>query len=119
MSTQDWINLIACVGELAVAALVALRALGGPLATPLIFVSVDFFTWNFAQLAYHRSGLVAWHLLDMVASPLATALAFHFFMRFLGRSRQLAWALLLIYLYYGALAAIAACGWVSPWARGL
>ncbi len=119
MSTQDWINLIACVGELAVAALVALRALGGPLATPLIFVSVDFFTWNFAQLAFHRSGLVAWHLLDMVASPLATALAFHFLMRFLGRSRQLGWALLLIYLYYGGLAAIAACGWVSPGARAL
>ena len=58
VSTQDWINLIACVGELAVAALVALRALGGPLATPLMFVSVDFFVWNFAQLAYHRSGLV-------------------------------------------------------------
>lgn len=117
MSTQDWINLIACVGELAVAALVALRALGGPLATPLIFVSVDFFAWNFAQLAYHRSGLIAWHLLDMVASPLATALAFHFLMRFLGRSRQLGWALLLIYVYYGSLAGIAALGWFSSAAR--
>jgi two-component system sensor histidine kinase HydH len=119
MSTQDWINLIACVGELAVAALVALRAFGGPLATPLMFVGVDFFAWNFAQLAYHRSGMVVWHLLDMVASPLATALAFHFLMRFLGRSRQLGWALLMIYLYYGSLAGIAALGWFSPTARAL
>jgi two-component system, NtrC family, sensor histidine kinase HydH len=119
MSTQDWINLIACVGELAVAALVALRAVGGPLATPLIFVSVDFFAWNFAQLAYHRSGMVAWHLLDMVASPLATALAFHFLMRFLGRSRELGWALLSIYVYYGSLSTIAAFGWFLPSARTL
>jgi two-component system sensor histidine kinase HydH len=119
MSTQDWINLIACVGELAMAALVALRAFGGPLAMPLILVSVDFFAWNFAQLAYHRSGLIEWHLLDMVASPLASALAFHFLMRFLGRSRQLGSVLLAIYLYYGVVAGIAAAGWFSPWARAL
>ena len=84
VGTQDSINLIACVGELAIAALVALRALAGPLATPLMLLSVDFFVWNFAQIAYHRSGLVEWHLLDMVASPIATALAFDFQMRFLG-----------------------------------
>ena len=119
MSTQDWINLIACVGELAVTVLVALRAFGGPLAMPLVLMSVDFFAWNFAQLAYHRSGLVGWHLLDMVASPLATALAFHFLMRFLGRARQMRWALASIYLYYGAIAATAAAGWVSPQARAV
>ena len=117
MSTQDWINLIACVGELAIAALVALRALAGPLATPLMLVSVDFFLWNFAQLAYHRSGLVEWHLLDMVASPIASALAFDFLMRFLGRSRQLRWTTRAAYLYYGALSAVAALAWFVPPAR--
>ena len=119
MKTEDWINLIACVGELAVTALVALRALGGPLAMPLVLMSVDFFAWNFAQLAYHRSGLVSWHLLDMVSSPLAVALAFHFLMRFLGRSRQMRWPLRLIYLYYGLIAATAGLGWVSMEAREL
>jgi signal transduction histidine kinase len=119
MSTEDWINLIACVGELAVTVLAALRAFGGPLAMPLVFMSVDFFAWNFAQLAYHRTGLVAWHLLDMIASPMATALAFHFLMRFLGRSRQMRWSLRAIYAYYGTIAATAALGWVSPQARAL
>jgi signal transduction histidine kinase len=114
---QDWINLIACVGELAVAALVAFRALTGPLATPLMLVSVDFFLWNFAQIAYHRSGLIEWHLLDMVASPIATALAFDFLMRFLGRSRELRWVTRGAYLYYGALSLAAALGWFVPVAR--
>jgi signal transduction histidine kinase len=119
VSTQDWINLIACVGELAVAALVALRALSGPLATPLMLVSVDFFLWNFAQIAFHRSGLLGWHLLDMVASPIATALAFDFLMRFIGRSRELRWTTRAAYLYYGALSASAALGWFLPGARQL
>jgi two-component system sensor histidine kinase HydH len=117
VSTQDWINLIACVGELAVAALVALRALSGPLATPLMFVSVDFFLWNFAQIAFRRSGLIGWHLLDMVASPIATALAFDFLMRFIGRARELRWTTRAAYLYYGALSFTAALGWFLPGAR--
>jgi two-component system sensor histidine kinase HydH len=117
VSTQDWINLIACVGELAIAALVALRALTGPLATPLMLVSVDFFVWNFAQIAYHRSGVLQWHLLDMVASPIATPLAFDFLMRFLGRSRELRWITRATYVYYGALSASAAAGWFLPAAR--
>ena len=58
MSTQSWVTLIACVGELAVVLLVALRAMGSPLATPLLALSIDLAGWNFAQLAYHRSGMV-------------------------------------------------------------
>ena len=118
VGTQDWINFIACIGELAIAALVALRALAGPLATPLMFLSVDFFVWNFAQMAYHRSGSLSWHLLDMVASPVATALAFDFLMRFLGRSRQLRWLTRAAYLLRGGLAGAAALGWFQPCARG-
>jgi len=119
MNTQEWINLIACVGELAVAVLIPLAASGGALATPLILMSADFFTWNFAQLASNRSGRIEWHLLDRVASPFALALAFHFLARFLGRSRQLRWSLRVIYVYYGVVALTAACGWFSPFARQL
>jgi len=72
---------------------VALRASGSPLATPLLWLSVDFAGWNFARLAFHRSGQVGWHLVDMTLSPLATAIAFHFLLRFLGHARQLRWAL--------------------------
>ena len=86
MNTGHWVSLIVCVGELAVAVLVGLRALGSPLAIPLMALSIDLLTWNFAQLAYHRSGAIQWHLLDMLASPLGMALAFHFMLRFLGLS---------------------------------
>ncbi|HXU05838.1 MAG TPA: histidine kinase dimerization/phospho-acceptor domain-containing protein, partial [Polyangia bacterium] len=118
MSTQ-WVTLIACVGELAVVLLVALRAMGSPLAVPLLALSIDLAGWNFAQLAYHRSGLIDWHLVDMVASPLATAIAFHFMLRFLGRARQLRWALAAIYFYFGLVAATAAAALLSEPARRL
>lgn len=119
MSTQSWVTLIACVGELAVVLLVALRATGSPLATPLLLLSIDLAGWNFAQLGYHRSGAIGWHLVDMIASPLATAFAFHFMLRFLGRARQLRWALGAVYLYFGAVAATAAAALVSSTAREL
>jgi hypothetical protein len=101
MSTLHWVTLIACVGELAVVVLVALRGFGSPLAMPLFLLSVDLFTWNFAQLAYQRTGEIRWHLLDMIASPLGVVLAFVFMLRFVGRSRQLRWAVRVAYLVYG------------------
>jgi signal transduction histidine kinase len=119
MTTQSWVTLIACVGELAVVLLVALRATGSPLATPLLLLSIDFAGWNFAQLAYHRSGAIGWHLVDMVLSPMATAIAFHFMLRFLGRARQLRWAVAAVYLYFGLVAATAAAGLLSDSARQL
>jgi two-component system, NtrC family, sensor histidine kinase HydH len=119
MNSQSWVTLIACIGELAVVLLVALRATGSPLATPLLLLSVDLAVWNFAQLVYHRSGTIGWHLVDMIASPLATAIAFHFMLRFLGRARQLRWALAAVYLYFGTIAAAAAAALVSPGARAL
>jgi two-component system, NtrC family, sensor histidine kinase HydH len=119
MSTQNWVTLIACVGELAVAVLVALRALGNPLATPLLILSIDLGAWNFAQLGYYRSGNVEWHLLDMVASPLGIALTFQFMLRFLGRSRQMRGPLIVTFIYYGALAVVAGLGIAWPAARAL
>ena len=50
----------------------------------------------------------------MTLSPLATAIAFHFLLRFLGHARQLRWALASVYLYFGLLAGTAAVGLVSP-----
>ncbi len=119
MSTQSWVTLIACIGEVAVVLLVALRASGSPLATPLLLLSIDLAAWNFAQLAYYRSGQIGWHLVDMTLSPLATALAFHFMLRFLGHARRLRWVLASIYLYFGALAATATVGLLSLSAREL
>jgi two-component system, NtrC family, sensor histidine kinase HydH len=119
MSTQSWVTLIACVGEVAVVLLVALRASGSPLATPLLLLSVNLAGWNFAQLAFHRSGEIDWHLVDMTLSPLASAIAFHFMLRFLGRARQLRWALASVYLYFGLLAANATLGLVWLPARRL
>jgi signal transduction histidine kinase len=119
MSTQSWVTLIACVGELAVVVLVALRAFGSSLAMPLMFLSVDLAAWNFAQLAYHRSGDIRWHLLDMALSPVGTAIAFHFMLTFLGRARQLRWLVIAVYVYYGVVASSALAALVSPAARSL
>ena len=117
MTTQDWITLIACVGELAVAALVFLRALGSPLAMPLLLFSVDLVVWNFARLAYQRTGAINWHLLDMVTSPIGTALAFLFLLRFVGRARQMRWVLRTDYVLNGVLSGVALLALFSPVAR--
>jgi signal transduction histidine kinase len=117
MTTQSWVTLIACAGELAVAVLVALRALRSPLAVPLLLLSVDLFLWNFAQLAWQLSGAIDWHLVDMIASPLGAALAFHFMLVFLGRSRQLRFFLWAAYGLQGVLAGTAALALVSSSAR--
>jgi two-component system sensor histidine kinase HydH len=119
MSTLHWVTLIACVGELAVVVLVALRGFGSPLALPLFVLSVDLFTWNFAQLAYQRTGEIRWHLLDMIASPLGVVLAFVFMLRFVGRSRQLRWTIRVAWLQYGVLAGLAFAGLFSLRAREL
>jgi signal transduction histidine kinase len=113
MSTQSWVTLIACIGEVAVVLLVMLRASGSPLATPLLWLSVNFAAWNFAQLAFYRSGQIGWHLADMALSPVAIAIAFHFMLRFLGHARQLRWVLASVYLYFGLLAGTAAVGLLS------
>jgi len=117
MGTQNWVTLIACVGELAVVVLVSLRGSGSSMATPLLFLSIDFFTWNFGQLAYHRSGDVRWHLLDMIASPMGIALGQHFMLSFVGRTRQMRWPMRAVYLYYGLLSGSALVGLVSSTAR--
>ena len=119
MTSQTWATLSACVGELAVAVLVLLRAFRSPLAMPLLALSVDLFAWNFAQLAWRLTGDPRWHLLDMVASPLGTAFAFHFMLVFLGRSRHLRWLLALAYALSGAIAGVAALALVVPGARRL
>ncbi len=117
MTTQDWITLIACVGELAVAALVFLRALGSPLAMPLLLFSVDLIAWNFARLGYQRTGAINWHLLDMITSPIGTALAFLFLLRFVGRARQLRWVLRADYALNGILSGAALLAQFSAVAR--
>jgi len=110
---------IACVGELAVLLLVPLCAGGGRLAAPLIWVNVILFVWSFAQLAALHSDWIGWHLLDMTAAALSIALAFHFCLRFLGRSRQLYRALRAAYAYQVLSAAATAAGLVWPPAQAL
>jgi len=119
MTTQDWITLIACVGELAVAALVFLRALGSPLAIPLLLFSVDLAVWNLARLGYQRTGAIDWHLLDMVASPIGMALAFLFLLKFVGRARRMRWVLRAHFLLNGILSTTAALALISGVARAI
>jgi signal transduction histidine kinase len=119
VSTQSWITLVSCIGEVALVVLVCLRALRSVLAVPLLLLSIDLAGWNFAQLAWQRSGSVEWHLIDMVASPLGTALAFQFMLAFLGQSRQLRWMLHAAFAIFGVLAFIPAAAQFSAIMRGL
>jgi two-component system sensor histidine kinase HydH len=86
---QDWLTLFACVGQLALAALAALRAGTSPLGLPLAWLSVGLFSWNFATLAHRVSGAPEWRYLDVAASPLTIPLTLNFVVGFVGRRREL------------------------------
>lgn len=90
MTTQAWISLIACAGQLALA-LVALRAVTKPLGLPLALFSLALFGWNMASTAFELSKQSEWHWFELTLSPWSMPFAFHFILTFVGRRRQLRW----------------------------
>ncbi|MHB1846685.1 MAG: sensor histidine kinase [Deltaproteobacteria bacterium] len=97
MTFAEALTLLACGSVLALAALAARRGRGSPLRTPLVLLCLDTFTWNFAALADGRTGLLAWHRLDIVSSPLGAPLTLHVLLAFVGRLRERRRALRLAY----------------------
>ena len=68
MTTQAWITLVACAGQLALA-LVALRVVQKPLGLPLALFSLALFGWNIASIAAELSKLEEWHWFELTLNP--------------------------------------------------
>jgi signal transduction histidine kinase len=117
MTFHAWLTLVACVGELALALVAALRGSRSPLALPLALLSLALFGWNFANLAFLLSGNPAWRWLDVAVSPLGTPFALHFLLGFAGRTRELRSPLIGCYAYYGALSLASLSAFALPAAQ--
>ncbi len=109
-----WVELVACVGILALGVAVLLRGARHPMAAPLALLCIDMFVWNFADLAHSVSAVKAWGWLDMATSPLTPPLALHVVLVFVGSARTLRWLLVAAYSGFGALAASALVVFVWP-----
>ncbi len=114
MSSYAVVNLIACIGLLALAFLVAFRGTRSPLTLPLALLAGDLFLWSFFRLGYELSGVWTWRRLDMAAGALGSAFGFHFIVVFVGRARSLRPLLVLVHLVFGAVAAASLASLTSP-----
>ena len=117
MGLHGWITFVACTGQLAVALLAALLGRRSRLSLVLTLLSLDFFFWNFAALAYDLSGKEAWHWLDVASSPLSAPLVLHFILIVVGRRQQYGALLALAYAYFGVISGAAALAFFFEWAR--
>ncbi|MEP7119592.1 MAG: ATP-binding protein [Byssovorax sp.] len=117
MILAHWPALFACFAQ-AMLALLALRA-RDPLGAPLALFGADLFVWNFADVAFKVSGLPIWHVLDITASPLTPVLGLHFVLFFVGRRRELARLLGVLYALFGALSLSSAVALVTSEHRPL
>ena len=103
MTARAGVSLVAAMAHLAVAFIVLLRRTKSPLVLPLILLCLDLFAWNLAALAWEASGRTAFHDIDVALSPLTAAFGFHVIVAFVGRVRELRWALVANYLLFAAL----------------
>jgi len=117
MGLYGWITFVACTGQLTLALLAALLGRRSRLSLVLTLLSLDFFLWNFASLAYELSGKEAWHWLDVASSPLSAPLALNFLLVFLGERQRYGKLLLAAYAYFGVISAAALSAFFFEWAR--
>ena len=89
LTTEIWLGLLASVGHLALAIVIATRPNRSTLSKLAVLLFVDMFVWNSASTAFRHTGDDAWHWLDVTFSPLTPAFAFHFVLVFVGRAREL------------------------------
>src|SRR5258708_35617623 len=103
MTRHEKLGLIAGAGTLALAILLVLGRARSSIALPLALLCVDLFVWNFAGLAWDRTGNRAWRHLDTGASWLTPPLALHLVVAFVGRTRLLRPMLVVAYLFFAVL----------------
>jgi two-component system response regulator AtoC len=113
LSLRDWVTLVSCAGQLALATLALTRLSRSPLALPLALLCLDVFAMNGADVA--NAFLWAqgpqqreWVWADAVAASLLTPLAFYLVLAFVGKRRAWRIPMAAAWLYYGGIAAFCA-----------
>jgi signal transduction histidine kinase len=117
MSAADLVDLLACVGQLAIAVLAIALAARSPLAIPLALLCLDIAAWTAAGLARHLSGSPLWQWIDHALTPWTAPLALQFVLVFIGRSRALRATLVVAFVACGAPCLVSLLAFVMPAAR--
>src|SRR3974390_2167586 len=84
------------------------------MAAPLALLCLDVFAYSAAGLAYQRSHVEAWNLLDHALSPWLGPLVLRFVLAFVGKRRAFRVALVLSSIGYGLLSLAAVVAFVVP-----
>jgi two-component system sensor histidine kinase HydH len=114
MTSSEWVDLIACAGEIALAAVSFARVRRTPVAWPLGSFFVCVVVWSAAALLYKLGGDPRWTLVDHAASPFTVPLALAIALTFDGRRQALRTLLRTAYGLCGALSAVSVAALFVP-----
>ena len=95
MTVHDWLTVVTCTGELALAIAAIAGGTTSALDAPLALLSLDLFAWNFCSFAYDLSHRTPWRWVDLSLTPLTVPLLLSFVLTFVGQRRSrryLLWA---------------------------
>ena len=116
-------SLFAAIGHLSLAVTALASGRRSAVARPLAALCFVLFGWNFATLAQHLFGGVTFSVLDSTFTALSPPLVLEVVLRFVGEVRRQRLARGLVWLVFGALAAVTlsqlvssrAVAWVDGW----
>lgn len=106
-------SLFAAIGQLSLAVTALVSGRRSALARPLAALCFVLFGWNFATLAEHVIGGSAFGVLDSVFTALSPPLVLEVVLCFVGQVRRQRLARVLVWLVFGAIAAVSLLGVAS------
>jgi signal transduction histidine kinase len=104
MGTEQWISASGAAIFLALGALALFRGGKSPLAVPLAWLSVAFFTYETLEVVRHFARDPVWNWLDGAAAPLVAPATLWLVASFVGRRRELRVPLIAATAYFALLA---------------
>ncbi len=107
MSAWGWLQILAAVSAIVVAALALLERGNSPFRLPLTLLAIDQFSWNAASVGGELTGDHHSSLVGVGAAPLFTPMALHYVLTFVGQRARLGWVLKAAYVLFGAQTLIA------------
>jgi signal transduction histidine kinase len=118
MSAQEWLGLVAALGNLALAILSVVRGRESAVARPLALLCLALCAWNFASVAESASVEGPWWgVFDAIFTALSPPLLLELVATFVGRKRARVRIIAVAYVVFGALALSSAPGFFWAWGR--
>ena len=91
MSAWGWLQILAAVSAIVVAALALSQRGDSPFRLPLTLLAIDQFAWNAASVGLELTGDLRSSFIGIVAAPLFTPMALHYVLTFVGGRARFKW----------------------------